>query len=361
MLDGNGVGGVDSILKTRSFLFERALRSLFALAVLSLILAPAVLAQSNPLDPQAKPPQKPEGFNIPEKNRTFTSAELLSEFDAGNEEDYLIGPGDELTVQIWDHEELSGKHIVGPDGRITLPQAGSIQVSGLTRETTANHVKDALSEYYLDIDVTVRVDRYTSHRVMVLGRVTNPGVLSFDTPPSLLEVITRAGALPVGAHGAEKTALVRCAVFRGRDKVVWIDLKGLLGGTNLGLNIRLKRNDIVYLPDSDDQLVYVLGEVKTPGAYRLTPTMSLLDALSQAGGPTKDAATGKLQIVRQGQQLDKEFAFDDLINSKSKLNFSLNEGDILYVPKRGLAKAGYVMERISPLASILLFFSTMRN
>lgn len=358
---------MDRILIIRGRLYELFRLSALTLGALFFISSSAVYAQSDPpQQPQSAQPAKPapkpaqnlDGFKIPEKTRTFSSAELLADFDAGTEEDYLIGAGDELTIAVWDHTELSGKHVVGPDGRITLPQAGSIQVAGLTRETTANHVKDALSEYYLDIDVTVRVDRYTSQRVMVLGRVTNPGMLTFDTPPTLLEVITRAGGLPVGAGGgAEKASLVRCAVFRGRDKVVWIDLRSLLNGTNLGLNLRLKRNDVVYIPDSDDQLVYVLGEVKTPGAYRLTQTMSLLDALSLAGGPTKDAATGKLQIVRQGQQLEKEFAFDDLINSKSKLNFSLIEGDILYVPKRGLAKVGYVMDRITPLSSILLFLA----
>ncbi|MEP7338952.1 MAG: SLBB domain-containing protein [Acidobacteriota bacterium] len=305
------------------------------------------------------PPYVQEGFHSPEKSKTFTSAELLAKFEAGDERDYTLGEGDELSIEVWDHQELSGKHIIGPDGKISLPQAGPVQLTGLSREAATQAVKAALSRYYLDLAVSLRVDKYTSYRVFILGRVTNPGMLFFETPPTLLEVIARAGGLPVGGAGAEKAALARVAIFRGRDKVVWIELKSLLNGTNLALNIRLKRNDTVYLPDSDDQLVYVLGEVRTPGAYRLTPNMAFLDALSLAGGPTKDAAESKLHIVRQGQEIEKDFSFKDLLKPGSKLNYSLNEGDIIYVPRRGLAKTGYVLQQLNPFASLLLILTTL--
>ena len=298
-------------------------------------------------------------FTAPNKTKTFSTAEILTEFDAGDERDYSLGAGDELTVDVWDHPELSGKHIVGPDGKITLQHAGSLTVAGLTREEAAEEIKQTLGRYYYTLLVTVRVDKYTSHRVMILGRVSSPGTLYFDTSPTLLEVITRAGGLPVGGTGAEKAALARCAIFRGRDRVVWIELKNLLNGTDLSLNIRLRRNDLVYLPDSDDQLVYVLGEVKTPGAYHLTPNMTFLDALSLAGGPTKDAANSKLQIIRHGRQIETEFSFNQLLKPDSKLNYGLNEGDIVYVPPRRLAKAGYIIEKVNPFASLLLVFSTL--
>ena len=79
--------------------------------------------------------------------------------------------------------------------------------------------------------------------------------------------------------------LTRCAVIRNK-KILWVDLKRLLNG-DLSLNIRLKRNDTVYVPDAYDTSVYVLGEVNKPGVYRLTPKMSFLDALGQAGYPPR--------------------------------------------------------------------------
>lgn len=328
-------------------------RAFLLLAFLLALPSAALLAQ------EAPKPAPQEGFGAPNKSKTFSSAELLAQFDAGEEKEYSLGAGDELTVDIWDHPELSGKHIVGPDGKITLPHAGSLTVTGLTREAASEEIRKSLERYYYNLLVTVRVDKYTSYRVMILGRVSSPGTLYFDAAPTLLNVITRAGGLPIGGAGAEKAALARCAIFRGRDKVVWIELKNLLNGTDLSLNIRLQRNDVVYLPDSDDQLVYVLGEVKTPGAYRLTPNMSFLDALALAGGPTRDAAGNKLHIIRQGKQIEAEFTFDKLLKPESKLNYSLNEGDIIYLPSRRLAKVGYVLEKINPFASLLLVFSSL--
>ena len=87
--------------------------------------------------------------------------------------------------------------------------------------------------------------------------------------------------------------------------------------------------------------------------------MSFLDALALAGGPTRDAAGNKLHIIRQGKQIEAEFTFDKLLKPESKLNYSLNEGDIIYLPSRRLAKVGYVLEKINPFASLLLVFSSL--
>lgn len=306
---------------------------------------------------QGFPPNTPQGFRTPDKAKSFTTPELLAAFE-GADEEYTLGEGDEITVEVWDHPELSGRQAVGPDGRITLAQAGPIKVTDLSRDGAAKSIRESYSRYYSGLVVTVKVDSYISNRVFVLGRVMKPGILQFETPPTLLEAVTRAGGLPVGGAGAQKAALARCAVFRGRDRVVWIEMRRLLTGDNLALNIRLKRNDIVYIPDSDDQLVYVLGEVHSPGAYRLTPNMTFLDALSLAGGPTMDASANKLKIVRPNQNLEKEISLKDLLAMKPGLNVSLNEGDIVYVPKRGLANFGYIVEKVTPFTTLLLFGST---
>ena len=100
-------------------------------------------------------------------------------------------------------------------------------------------------------------------KIMVgIGRVAALTLIAAVLSPSLHGGV---GGLPVGGVGAEKAVLTRVAIFRGRDKMVWVNLKNLLSGKELALNIRLQRNDVVYLPDGDDQLVYVMGEVARPG------------------------------------------------------------------------------------------------
>jgi polysaccharide biosynthesis/export protein len=306
----------------------------------------------------AQVPPSPEfmaGFRAPEKQKQFSAPAVLAEFDAGGDSVYRLGEGDEITVDVWGRPELSGKHIIGPDGKITIPYAGVMNITGLSRDGAAKAIAEALSPYYYDVLVTVRVDRYVANRIFILGRVANPGMLTFDTSPTLLEAITRAGSLPVGGVGADKAALVRCAIFRDRDRIAWIDLRRLLTGEDLSLNVRLQRNDVVYIPDADDQLVYVLGEVKTPGAYQVTPNMSFLDALARAGGPSEDATTDTLYVVRPQLRAHLEFALQDLLRPTPELNVAVEEGDIIYVPRRGLAKFGYVMRQLSPLSFLVLF------
>jgi polysaccharide export outer membrane protein len=294
-------------------------------------------------------------FRLPDQQSRFTDAEVLKKFQASEDEVYTFGRGDEITITVWDHSELSGKHVIGPDGFITVPIVGQMKLAGLTRRDGAKSINKVISRFYPKVPTTIRVDRYVSNRVQILGRVSNPGIIRFDTPPTLLETISLAGGLPVGGMGSEKAALTRCAVFRGQDRVVWIDLRAILTGRDPSLNIRLRRNDVVYIPDADDQLVYVLGSVHTPGAYRLSPGMSLMDALARAGGPNRDADTDALQIVRPSLGFSKEFSIENILKPDPHLNIALEQGDILFVPESGVATAGYVLQAFSPLTQLMMF------
>jgi polysaccharide export outer membrane protein len=317
-------------------------------AIMALLLSQALAAQDSATRPADAIDH--DAFQARLKNRAFASAEILKQFQSQADEVYRLGCGDEISLDIWGHPELSGKHQIGPDGRVTLPVAGGLRIADLTREESADAVGQAFAKLYSNLSVTISVDRYSSNRIFILGRVSNPGAILFDRGPTLLEAITRAGSLPVGGMGSEKAALTRCAVFRGRDQVAWIDLKALLTGGNLALNLQLRRDDIVYVPDADDQLVYVLGEVKTPGAVHLTPDMSFLDALALAGGPTEDASNSKIHLIRPSRELNREIKLDQLLHPDPTLNMALEEGDIIYVPKSKVGKIGYLLQRLGTLS-----------
>jgi len=299
-------------------------------------------------------------FRAMAKETQISSDQEIRAFEAPVVKSYTLEAGDEITVEVWGHAELSGHHILGPDGRITLPVAGDLKIVGLTREDAEHAISSAFSKYYSELAATIRIDRYTSFHIYVLGRVGNPGAIQFESQPTLLDAITRAGALPVGTNGGEKTILTRCAVIRGHDKVVWVDLRNLLNRGDLSLNIRLARNDLVYIPDSGDQVVYVLGQVQHPGSIRMTPDMSFLDAFTQAGGVTEDAASEKIDIVRGSNGTNREFSLKDLLANPKELNFSLNEGDIIYVPMRGLGKLGYVLQKTSPISGFAVIGSSLK-
>ena len=268
---------------------------------------------------------------------------------------YRIGPGDVLRVEVFGRAEVSGRQVVGPDGRISVPLVGEISIGDLTREAAAETVASGLRAFYTHPRVTLSIDEYTSNHVTVLGRVERAGVQRFAHPPTLAEVLASSGAMPI----LDKQAtLTRGAIMRGRDKLIWIDLKALLNG-DPAFNIRMKRGDIVFIPDSADTSVYVLGAVTKPGSYRLTPRMTVIDALSQAGGPTENASPDRIGIYRAGSRRVEVIDFTQLIQPDRSINYALEDGDVLFVPQRGLADLGYALRQISPALGFISFGMTL--
>ena len=279
----------------------------------------------------------------------------LRAFEPPAGEEYELGPGDELTLDFGGRTELNSKRVVGPDGRITLPLAGSIEVADKTRQQAADAILAVLSTFYQNLSVTVGVDKYTSNRVLLLGAVEHPGVITFDSPPTLLEVVTRGGVL--GAGGASETVRLpavpeRCAIYRGNDKVMWVDLKGLLNSGSAMADLRLRRGDVVYVPSTQDRYVSLLGQVAHPGALPLEASSTLVKLLAQAGGVTDAAGdNAQIRIISPSTGSTRIIAYRQLLQA-GRLDLTLKPGDVIFVPKSGFNKISYVFEKISPLVSI---------
>jgi polysaccharide export outer membrane protein len=293
-------------------------------------------------------PDARKSFEVPDRSAKYSEPEVLQAFRSEAVADYRLWDGDQIQIDVLGRPELSGQHIVGPDGKITLPVSGVLILRDLTREEAANTITKAFSRYYKDVYATVRVERYSSNRVIVLGRVEHPGALQFESPPLLLEILSKAGGLPLLRP---EQVLTRCAIIRG-EKILWIDIKRLLTG-DLSLNIQLMRNDTVYIPDATDTSVFVLGAVNKPGVFRLTPQMSFLDALSQAGGPTTEADLNTLHLIRPAKRVNLEIDLENILQPDPNLILSIEEGDIIYVPRSGVAQVGYILQKINPFATLI--------
>jgi polysaccharide export outer membrane protein len=289
------------------------------------------------------------GFPAPAPPRPYSFGEALRAFEDTAPEAYRLGQGDQVSVQVWERLDLSGSQIIGPDGALTIHVLGSVRVAGLTREEAAKAIQDGLSRLYTGILVTLRVEQYQANRVTVVGRVKTPGVFKFENAPSLLELIARAGGLAEGPVN-----LTHCAVMRGRDRVAWINLNALMDGRDLSLNLRLKPDDLVLVPEDGDLPVYVLGQVTKPGPIRWTRGMSFLDALAQAGGPGRDALPSNIYLVRPSKDLRIALSQGDLLYPTPGTNVALEQGDIIYVPTNFLADLGYIFEKLNPWGWIYL-------
>jgi polysaccharide export outer membrane protein len=264
---------------------------------------------------------------------------------------YKYGSGDIIRIDVFGRSEISGKQVIGPDGIVTLPVIGNVYINDMTRDEAQIALTKALKNYFTSPTVTIAVEQYTSNQVTVLGRVANAGKQQFANSPTLAEVLANAGALPI----LDKQAtLTRCAIFRGREKLIWVDLKAMLNG-DPSYNMRMRKGDIVFIPDSSDTSVYVMGSVFKPGSYRLTPRMTVLDAIAQAGGPNDDAKLDKIGIYRASTKQSQIIDYKSLIGPYRVGNYGLEDGDVIYFPSSAIADFGYFVRQLSPALSVLTF------
>ncbi len=334
----------------------QALRRTLCLSLIGLLAGCASAPAPLPGTPEAanalrfKPVEHTAAANLASREDLALLEELVNPV-------YQLGGGDVLKLDVFARPEVSGTHTVGPDGIITVPLIGNVFVNELTRDDARTLIRQRLQEFFSQPSVTLAVDQYTSNQVTVLGRVERAGAQKFTHPPTLAEVLASAGAMPL----LDKQAtLTRCAIMRGRDKLIWVDLKSLLNG-DPSYNMRMKKGDIVFIPDSSDTSVYVLGAVPKPGSYRLTPRMTVLDALAQAGGPNEDAAAQQIAVYRAGAQQMRVIAFSELMDVSRSANYALEDGDVVFIPKSNVAELGYLMRQLSPGISVLTFGLTVKN
>jgi polysaccharide export outer membrane protein len=279
----------------------------------------------------------------------FATPEIIRLHETNLKQEYLMGPGDLVEIEVWNREKLSGEHIVGPYGYITLPMHGNFKMGGLNREQASQAITNIYLKYYDDPITTVKIKKFMNNRVYVLGRVSNPGVIHFSGGGTLLEALSMAGGLPT----RDKTIfLSKCYIVRGKDQIIWIDLIQLLQKANMKLNIRLANNDILYIPESLDAAVFVMGEVKNPGSYQIqTAGLSLMDAVNLAGGPTEDANINEVRLIREMKETEGVKIIDlnkMLARGDFSENYIVRDNDILYFPKKGIAKFNYFLRQIDP-------------
>lgn len=285
--------------------------------------------------------------------------ELLRSLEPAANAEYELGKGDEITVDFAGRPDLLAKLIVGPDGRITLPLAGDILLNGLTREQAAQAIEKALAPYYSNLVVTVTVTKYTANRVVVLGAVDHPGTITFDGTPTLLEALARGGvqAGPDNRSGGQTPVAneipERCAIYRGNDQVIWIQLRKLVETGDALANLRLRRDDVIYVPSSSDDFISVLGEVQHPGPVPITYNATLASIVASAGGFTPGAGSKPhVEIVDPATGTTRKLSFAEVLNPGKSSEIQLKPGEIVFVPQSGFYHATYFLERLNPLVTV---------
>ncbi len=287
----------------------------------------------------------------------YANRKDIAAFSEQTEDFYHLGPGDVFNFIVRGRPDISVNDvIVSPDGKVSMPRVGILEVEGRSLETVTSNITQRLHRFYEEPEVTLVMKTYNNNKVYVLGRVANPGIVNFHGQGNLLEALSLAGGLPVDTT---RSWLSRCMIVRGNDLIIWVDLRDLLDNGNMELNAKLRNGDVIYIPQSLDQVAYVMGEVESPGILQLRSQMTVLDAIMYRGGQTDDATVDQIYLIRASGEnrgaveeinLKEMYAKGDL-----RKNYLLKDGDIVFVPKKGIVKYNYYVQQLLPTLSVLDF------
>ncbi|WP_422121150.1 XrtA/PEP-CTERM system exopolysaccharide export protein [Neptunicella marina] len=176
-----------------------------------------------------------------------TRASLTTSVDNYN---YLIGPGDNLNIFVWQNPEVSGSFVVRPDGKITTSLVEDISVTGKTPTQLARDVEKALSKYIRDPIVTISVNRFNgpfSEQVRVIGEATNPKAVNYAEDMTLLDLMIQVGGLTQYADG-DDAKLIR--VVNGEQKEYPVYLESLIKDGDIKENVDILPGDILIIPEA---------------------------------------------------------------------------------------------------------------
>jgi protein involved in polysaccharide export with SLBB domain len=296
----------------------------------------------DPIDPPA-PVEKPGHFDA---HAPLQFASLsVPQGPAGGlldepHDPYLLGPGDKLELELMEVPDTRQISIVMPDGDLYY-QTAHVHAAGLTITQLKAALEQALDADYRDPQLSLILREMNSQRVMVMGRVNNPGIIPLDAPMTLVEAISRAGGLMIQRSGINSEELADLGhSFLVRDgQMMPINFVKLLRDGDASQNIYLKNGDFIYLPSSNSGRVYVLGAVNLARSVDYSEELTLVTAISYAQGLAPRSYPQRVVIIRNTLS-HPEVA---TVNLKAMLNgketdVRLQAGDIVWVPNSPFEK-----------------------
>jgi len=263
--------------------------------------------------------------------RNTTNDPLAIPMDLPVGPDYVLGPGDSLEIDLWGGVSQRLFRVVDRQGRVSLPEAGPLLVSGRNLGDVQQAVQQALRTEYRDVSADVSLSKLRTVRVYVVGDVAQPGaydISSLSTPLNALFVA--GGVTPRGSLRALKH-------YRGKELVEEVDAYDLLlRGVRSDMH-RLENGDTLLVPSIGPQ-VTVDGMVRRPAIYELNGESSLADVLELAGGILPTATLRHVEVQRvEAHEKRTMLALDlsptaDTDSAKKQLDtFKISDGDEIHI------------------------------
>ena len=237
-------------------------------------------------------------------------------------QNYVLGPGDQLVIDVYGDTQKSEQLTVSPDGDVTVPEYGPIHVAGLSVASAQKRVRSRLGSYYQSSDIKVSVGQTRSIMVNVMGEVRTPGTYTLSAFATVFHALYMAGGI------SNLGTLRNIKVFRQGKQITSVDVYEFILNGRLAGNVRLQENDVIQVGPYES-IVEINGSVKRPMAYELRKNESLATLLKYAGGYTNNAYKKALRVVRNNGRMKSVFNVEEF-----EMNaFKMTDGDVVTVDR----------------------------
>lgn len=227
---------------------------------------------------------------------------------------YRLGPGDQLQIEVWGASEANITQKVTPDGYISIPDVGPVNVNGLTVQAATNRIKSKLSQIYsgmassnvsLSTNVKVSLGQIRTIQVNIMGEVARPGTYALSSFSTVFHALYKAGGI------SELGSLRNIKVVRGGRTVATVDVYDYIINGRSHSDIRLQEGDVI-LASPYEALVLIKGNVKRPMYYEMKNSESIRTLINYAGGFSNDAYTTAVTVNRNNAKERTVCTVDDM-------------------------------------------------
>lgn len=208
---------------------------------------------------------------------------------------YLLGPGDEVILDVYGSTQLSNTMKVAPDGSVTIPDERPVYVAGLTLEQAQSKIRRAIGANYIESTIKVSLGQTRTILVNVMGEVATPGTYSLSAFSTVFHALYLAG----GVNGIGTLRDIK--VSRKGRIVTTVDVYEFILNGRLPGNVMLQDDDVIIV-GTYESLVKIEGNVKRPMYYEMKKSESLQTLLQYAGGFTGDAYKEKIRVERRSNE-----------------------------------------------------------
>ena len=239
--------------------------------------------------------------------------------------DYVLGPGDQLVVQLFGTENETLSLAVSRTGEVNFPRLGPITVAGLTYGDARTLILRRISEQLVGVDAVLSMGNLRAINIFIAGEISTPGAYSVSALTTVSQALYVAGGV------SELGSLRNIQIKRSGKTVATFDLYDLLTRGDSSNDVRLFSGDVVFIP-TYESFVAIDGAVKRPMTYELKAGETLSDLLKYSGGTEASAFLSTISIQRVDSDGELPTVLTANFKAKSGRNLVLRSGDRVLVP-----------------------------